>query len=176
MPIWRSGDLLKLIPQLQTQRFYHSLPAWSSLLLWALIQGKCTLTSISSVCARAQFSPQVQLLPWGKNFALLGMHLLNMLCAGRLSFSEPLFMLPSMSTAKRRSSGLKTEVWNLPWICLSLYFGVPNLIFKVEEKSAPPFQFRTQDEVTNTECVSLHLLLPFTSKPTRSKHTSPVCY
>lgn len=78
-PSWRSGYLLsKLSPQAANTKMSPLTAAWSSLLLWALIQGKYTLTVNSSVHARAQFFLQVQLLPGP--FCLAGYLLKHPMC------------------------------------------------------------------------------------------------
>lgn len=95
MSIWRSGYLLwKLIPLAANTKM---LPLTASL-LWALIQGRYTLTVISSVHARAQFSLQVQF--WSAPFCFAG-YVFAKMCSVltdcpvlSLSLCFPLWTLP----------------------------------------------------------------------------------
>lgn len=152
--IWRSGYLLwKLSPQAANTKM---LPLTASLELSIVVStdpGK--LHSLICACKGSVFSPS----------ALIASSILscwvcicwNVLHADRLSCSEPLFMLPFTSTVQRRPSGLKIVVWNLLWTCLSLYFGVSNLSFKVEVSSS--------FSVWERGWAHQHSVLPFPSPP-----------
>lgn len=168
--IWRSGYLLfKLSPQAANTKM---LPLTASLELSIVVStnpGKLHSHSyFICACKGSNFSSKSSYCQL--HFVLLGMYLLK-----HITCWQTVLLWASLYTSlhehcqkeifRLENCGLKSS--------LNLFISeVPNLIFKAEEQSAPPFQFRKEDEVTNTQWVSL----PFTSKPTRNKDPSPVCY